>query len=256
MPFSTDGSQRRRVTVLWLTLLVPPLFALAVWASLWWQWMLPGEDAIGLSHSPMFFCLAGVVAGLATAKTGWTRRKAILFGLVALPLAQAAVFWAFLIVVMSIPLLLGYGFYRLARRVARGDPAWRVPLAVSLCPLLVALAFSLPPLDLHKWLWPWTSIGAQIVEFQAATDRAADSLGIPADRELTPSEIGAWSRQTPLRLRIPYPLIGKTVTVSVLNPWTNKRFPNGLVWAWWGGPGRPTFGALNTRTMTILSTGD
>jgi hypothetical protein len=70
------------------------------------------------------------------------------------------------------------------------------------------------------------------------------------------AEIEAWSLQTPLKLHLKYPIIGKEVTVSVLDPWSQKRYATGMVWAWWGGPGRPTFGPLNTRTMTILSAGD
>ena len=133
---------------------------------------------------------------------------------------------------------------------------WRVPLALSLCPLLIAAATSLPLMNSHKWLWPWISFRGRIIEFQARSDAAAEQLGIPVGRTLTKLEIDAWSRTTPLRLRLEYPIIGKEVTVSVLNPWSDQRYPNGLVWAWWGGPGRPTFGALNTRTMTILSAGD
>ena len=246
----------RRGVWLWFVVLAPPLFALALWASLWWQWLLPSEDGLGVDVSLLFFCVAGTIMGLATANVGWTRTKAAMFVIAALPLAPAVVIWVISFLFLPVLLLLGYSCYRAAQRCARGDKRWRVPLVLSLCPLLVAIAASLPLIDSHKWLWPWISYRGRIIEFQARTDAAAEQLGLPVGRPLTASEIEAWSHATPLRLHLEYPIIGKVVSVSVLTPWSDQRFPSGLVWAWWGGPGRPTFGALNTRTMTILSASD
>jgi hypothetical protein len=246
----------RRAVALWFAVLAPSLFALALWASMWWQWLLPSEDGPGWDVSLLFFGVAGTLTGLATAKSGWTQEKIVVFSIAALLLVPAAVVWVFMFALFPVLLLLGYGCYRAARRGARGDRMWRVPLALSLCPLLIASVASLPLVDSHKWLWPWVSFRGRIIEFQTASDAAAERLGIPTGRQLTKSEIEKWSQATPLRLRLKYPIIGKVVTVSVLNPWSDQRFPNGLVWAWWGGPGRPTFGALNTRTMTILSASD
>jgi len=245
-----------RAESLWFVVLAPPLFALALWASLWWQWLVPGEDLARIDVVLCFFCVAGTLMGLVTARSGWTRTKAAMFGVAALPLSATVLLWFYLYIFLPVLLLLGYGCYRAATRCARGDRMWRVPLALSLCPLFIAAAASLPPFESQKWLWPWVSFRGRIIEFQARTDAVAAELGIPVGRPLTTSEIDAWSSATPLRLRLEYPIIGKVVTVSVLNPWDDRRFPNGLVWAWWGGPGRPAFGALNTRTMTILSASD
>ncbi len=97
---------------------------------------------------------------------------------------------------------------------------------------------------------------SQILEFQASTDAAADRLGFPVGRKLTAEELATWSAATPLRLKLDYPIVGTQVTVSVVAPGSDARLDHGMVWAWWGGPGRPTFGWFDVRRMMILSAGD
>jgi hypothetical protein len=241
----------RRATLGWYIIFGPALFALAVWRSLWWQWLLPAED-LTLDGFVWLGCTAGLVLGLVTARSGWNWR---VYGALIGTIGPALVFTvlAFPLPILFLP---GAITYWLSRRLARNDPAWRPSLAIALVPLLIASLFATPPFDSFKWLWPWAPFRGRILRFQAASDASADRLGLPVGRRLTKEELDAWSAATPLRLRLQYPVLGTQVTVSVVNPWTDQRFPDGFVWAWWGGPGRPTFGALDVRTMRILSSSD
>jgi hypothetical protein len=252
--WSISAPKPRQAAFGWYVVVGPALLAVAMWRSLWWQWLLPAED-FTLDELVWLGCSAGVILGLVTAKSGWNRR------VLAVAIAAIAAVWpVVLLVVVSPPLAIlfvpGVLAYWVMRMAARKDPAWRPALAFALIPLFVASLFASPPLDSYKWLWPWVSFRSPILKFQARTDEAAERLGLAVGRELTKKELEAWSAATPLRLRLRYPLLGTQVTISVINPWTNQRFPDGMVWAWWGGPGRSTFGPLDVRKMRILSAGD
>ncbi len=252
---SVNGISHRQSSFRWYGVLGPALGAVAVLCLAWWQWQLPPED-LAFDTWLAFDCVAACILGLATAKTGWHWRWMV----IALPILCSV--WPVVLVLMIAPVILVFfvGVWCLAywipRLAVRHDPAWRVPLALALLPLLVANLAALPPWDSYKWLWPWVSFRAPILRFQAHTDAAADRLGLPVGRPLTKQERDAWSAATPLELRLRYPILGTAVTVSVVDPWTYQRFPDGQVWAWWGGPGRPTFGLLDVRRMHILSASD
>jgi hypothetical protein len=250
-----DATGRRRAAWAWYVVFGPPLFAFALWRSVWWQWVLPPEDFV-FDVWLWFACVAGILVALSIAKAGWNWRMALIAA------AIVSTIWPVVVILIISPVLWlmllapGYLAYWLVRRLARSNPAWRLPLAIALVPLFVATLAAMPPLDSYKWLWPWVSFRAPILRFQDQSDAAADRLGLPVGRKLTKAEIDAWSAITPLRLRLRYPIVGTEVTVSAINPWTDERFQKGFVWAWWGGPGRPTFGLLNVRTMHILSASD
>lgn len=250
-----DSTARRRAALRWYLLFGPALFAFSVWRSAWWQWLLPLED-LAFDVWLWFACLAGIMLGLSTARAGWNWRLAVVIASI------LAIVWPVTMLLVLSPGLLwllvtpGYIAYWLGRRFAGSNPAWRVPLAIALVPLFTATLAAMPPLDAYKWLWPWVSFRAPILRLQAESDAAADRLGITVGRKLTKDQVDAWSAVTSLRLRLRYPIVGREVTVSVIDPWTDERFQKGFVWAWWGGPGRPTFGLLNVRTMHILSASD
>lgn len=114
----------------------------------------------------------------------------------------------------------------------------------------------MPVFDQFKWIWPWSTFREPIRQLQVTSDAAAERLGIPVGRRLSDAELSAWRQAAPLSADLPYPMLGARLRVSVVNPWDRARLPSGQVWARWGGPGRPTFGPLDIRSMRILWASD
>jgi hypothetical protein len=252
-PVPLSNSRRPGPSLLWTLVLVPPLFIVALLTHLWAQWRLPAEDDFGLIRSCVYLAIGGFVIGLATARTDRKRTRLAFVALLLLPFAPLGLMWlAFLTFLVAVAMAGACATYVLARTItSRRETPWRIPLAIALCPLLFALAASVPPLDSYKWLWPWSSFRPRILAFIANADTAADRLGYPRGRHLTPDELKAWATASPLMLRLTFPVIHQDVIISVVSPGSDGRMQEGAVWMWWSYRSWRTFGPMNVKTMYV-----
>lgn len=246
-------SRRLRSSLLWALALVPPLFIVALVIHLWAQWRLPAEDDFGLIRTFAYFVTGGFMIGLVTARTDRKLPRLACAALLLAPMMPLAVMWFPLFAALVAFASAGAcATYLLARTItSRREPPWRIPLAIALCPLLLALAATVPPLESYKWLWPWSSFRPRILTFVATADAAADRLGYPRGRHLTPDELKAWAMAAPLTLRLQVPVIHQDVIISVINPGSDGRMQEGTVWMWWSYRSWRTFGPMNVKTMYV-----
>jgi hypothetical protein len=124
------------------------------------------------------------------------------------------------------------------------EVARRRLLAACCLPLLVSIAlFGLAGTSSRKWCWPWVSAGHQLLRMHADARRAAERLGLPRDRYLTPEEYERLARATPLSLEVRFPIIRTTVIANIYD----IREPAKAQLRW---PGRQ-YGTLELRSMRI-----
>jgi hypothetical protein len=236
---------------------VPASFGVALSIYMWGQWRMPMEDDMLLVPPLLLILLVllstilAVITARAPSPLGtWLHAR-----LTALPDGVKRTIWLLSTITGAILLfVLLCGPWAVARRLATSlgsrGLVWRVPVVIALIPLTLAIGSITPPVAWFKVWWPWSAYRPQIQRLLADADAAADGLGLPRDRKLTPAELAAWAQAAPLALNLELPLVHRKAHITVVYP-TGSRMAPGKVWAYWGYPDQVTFGPMIVKTMCI-----